>query len=288
VPSPDEADIVGERPSEQIRRLLTGPACCFSPLTTRALSMQEAFTALRRFAPTDISVMLLGETGVGKEVLARALHQQSARARGPFVVFDCGAVAAGLAESELLGHERGAFTGAVAAHAGAFERAGSGTLFLDEIGELPLELQPRLLRALESRRVRRVGGRHERPLDVRVVSATHRNLRADVERRRFREDLFFRLAVGVVHVPPLRDRLEDLPELVRDLLMPLGRSDLRVSPEMLDALRRHTWPGNIRELRNVITCAVALLDPDVDTLEPCHLAQLARCIDGKPWSAPSA
>jgi DNA-binding NtrC family response regulator len=171
----------------------------------------------------------------------------------------------------------------VAAHAGAFERAHGGTLFLDEIGELPIELQPRLLRALESRSVRRVGGRHERRIDVRVVAATHRDLRADVVAGRFREDLFFRLAVAVVSVPPLRERLDDLPELVRGLLDDLGRPDLGVSNEALAMLRNHPWPGNVRELKNVMSCAVALVEEGTRALEPVHLRLHGPTVDDDSW-----
>jgi transcriptional regulator with PAS, ATPase and Fis domain len=221
-----------------------------------------------------VTIWLVGETGAGKDVLAHALHEQSDRASGPFVVFDCGAVAANLAESELLGHERGAFTGAVSLHAGAFERAHGGTLFLDEIGELPLDLQPRLLRALESRSVRRVGGRRERAVDVRVISATNRDLRADVAAGAFREDLYFRVAVAVVRVPPLRERLEDLPLIVASLLAGLGRPNLRVANATLAMLREHPWPGNVRELKNVLSCSLAFVDDDAKVLEPAHLRLL--------------
>jgi transcriptional regulator with PAS, ATPase and Fis domain len=233
--------------------------------------MHRVFGLLERLSIANVSVTLLGETGVGKEVLARTLHDLSSRANGPFVVFDCGAVAASLIESELLGHERGSFTGAIAAHAGVFERAHGGTLFLDEIGELPLHLQPRLLRALESRKVRRVGGRHDRPIDVRVIAATNRDLRAEVAAGRFREDLFFRLAVAVVPVPSLRDRLDDLPELVRGLLSDLGRPDLRVSDAAFGVLRAHPWPGNVRELKNALACALAFVERSTTALEPGHL-----------------
>jgi DNA-binding NtrC family response regulator len=190
------------------------------------------------------------------------------------VVFDCGSVAANLAESELLGHERGAFTGAVSTHAGAFERAQGGTLFLDEIAELPLDLQPRLLRALESRRIRRVGGKIDRRVDVRVIAATHRDLRAEVANGRFREDLYFRLAVAVVQVPPLRQRLDDLSDLVTSLFADLGRAGLRPSEATLALLRGHAWPGNVRELKNTLACAVALLDAEVSVLEPGHVRLL--------------
>jgi len=233
--------------------------------------MHEVFDALDRFARTDVTLTLLGETGAGKDILAHVMHEQSARAERPFVVFDCGAVAANLAESELLGHERGAFTGAVSAHAGAFERAHGGTLFLDEVAELPVDLQPRLLRALENRSVRRVGGRQERRVDVRVVAATHRDLRSEVAAGRFREDLFFRLAVAVVAVPPLRDRLDDLPELVHSLLADLRRPEVDVSEAAYGTLRAHPWRGNVRELKNVIACALAFVDPGASTMESCHL-----------------
>jgi len=240
-------------------------------LAARSVAMHEVFDLVERIARTDVTTTFLGETGCGKDLLAHALHDLSARAGGPFVVFDCGAVAANLAESELLGHERGAFTGAVAAHAGAFERAHGGTLFLDEVAELPLDLQPRLLRALESRKVRRVGGKLDRRVDVRVIAATNRDLRTDVAAKRFREDLFFRLAVAVIPVPPLRGRLEDLPELVESLLADLGRRDLRVAAATVAALRAHPWPGNVRELKNVLSCSVALVDPGTMTLEPHHV-----------------
>jgi transcriptional regulator with PAS, ATPase and Fis domain len=237
--------------------------------------MQEVFDVLCRFAPTEMTVTLLGETGTGKDVLANAIHEESARAMGPFAVFDCGAVAATLAESELLGHERGSFTGAVAAHTGAFERAHGGTLFLDEIGELALDLQPRLLRALESRTVRRVGGSRERSVDVRVVAATNRDLRADVSAGKFREDLYYRLAAAVVPVPPLRDRVEDLPLLVQALLEDLGQGDLALAESAWGALGAHAWPGNVRELKNALACAIAFLDPGTRVLEAHHIRLLA-------------
>jgi DNA-binding NtrC family response regulator len=242
----------------------------FGRVAGRSGAMLDLLTILERFARTDVTVTLVGETGSGKDVLAHAIHAESSRAGGPLVVFDCGSVAANLAESELLGHERGAFTGAVTTHAGAFERAHGGTLFLDEVAELPVDLQPRLLRALESRCVRRVGGRLDKQVDVRVIAATNRDLRSDVAAGKFREDLFFRLAVAVVHVPPLRERIEDLPELVRSLLVDLGRSDLGVSDAAFGALRAYPWPGNARELKNALACAVAFVDPGATALEPRH------------------
>jgi DNA-binding NtrC family response regulator len=233
-------------------------------------AMRQVMELVQPLARADVSITLIGETGTGKDVLARIVHQLSPRASGPFVVFDCGAVAQNLAESELLGHERGAFTGALAAHAGAFERADGGTLFLDEIGELPLDLQTRLLRVLGNRSVRRVGGTVDRPVDVRIVAATNRDLQTEVNAGRFRQDLYFRLAAAVVPVPPLRERREDIPMLVSRLLSDLDFDHVEVSPAALSVLSGRTWPGNVRELKNALACAVAFMDGSV--LEPRHLA----------------
>jgi transcriptional regulator with PAS, ATPase and Fis domain len=235
--------------------------------------MEEIFGAAQRLAPSNVTITLIGETGTGKDVLAHGIHDASLRANGPFVLFDCGAVTGNLVESELFGHERGAFTGAHAEHPGAFERARGGTLFLDEIGELPLDLQPRLLRVLDDRSVRRVGGTRDRQLDVRIISATNRDLSALVAAKQFRSDLYFRLGAAVVHVPPLRDRLEDLPLLVPQLLSDLGRPDIRVSEGTVDMLRAHRWPGNVRELKNTLACALAFTDAGV--LEAHHLRFVA-------------
>jgi two-component system response regulator GlrR len=199
-------------------------------------------------------VLIEGETGSGKELVAESLHAASERAKGPFVVFDCSSVAASLIESELFGHERGAFTGAVAARAGVFEQADGGTIFLDELGELPKDLQPKLLRVLERREVRRLGSQRTIPVDVRLVAATHRNLAVEVRRGNFREDLYFRTATAVVHVPPLRDRMEDLPLLVEHF-MGRARPQRRVTdiPKAVWALfEAHRWPGNVRELSNAV------------------------------------
>ncbi len=237
----------------------------------RAVSpeMVEVLATIERLAPTELTVTLIGETGTGKDVLAHTIHDNSARRESPFVVFDCGAVAANLAESELFGHERGAFTGAHTAHPGAFERAQGGTLFLDEVGELPLELQPRLLRALENRGVRRVGGTEYRPVELRIIAATNRDLRELVAAGSFRKDLYFRLAAAVVSVPPLRKRLDDFPLLVPGLLEDLGRGDVSVPNETYDVLRTHTWPGNVRELKNTLASALPFIEARM--LEPEHL-----------------
>jgi DNA-binding NtrC family response regulator len=231
--------------------------------------MRQVLELMLPLARADVSITLMGETGTGKDVLARVVHQESSRAAGPFVVFDCGAVAQNLAESELLGHERGAFTGAVATHAGAFERAHGGTLFLDEIGELPLALQTRLLRVLGNGSVRRVGGTRDRPVDVRIVAATNRDLQTEVSAGRFRQDLYFRLAAAVVRVPALRDRREDIPMLVTRLLDDLGHGKVEVAAAALATLSGRRWPGNVRELKNTLACAVAFLDGN--RLEPRHL-----------------
>jgi transcriptional regulator with PAS, ATPase and Fis domain len=216
-------------------------------------SMRHLFALLERAAASDVTVLLEGESGVGKEVLARAVHDRSARAGGPLVAVDCGAIPAGLVESELFGHERGAFTGATHARAGVFEQADGGTLFLDEIGELPLDLQPKLLRVLETREVRPVGGRGARPVNVRIVAATNRRLAEAAAAGEFRQDLFYRLAVARVVVPPLRDRREDVVPLARAFLRTAARDPSAQLPADLSALlASYSWPGNVRELRNVI------------------------------------
>jgi DNA-binding NtrC family response regulator len=222
-----------------------------------------------RLAPTNVTVTLTGETGTGKDVMAHLIHDQSPRASEPFVVFDCGAVPPNLIESELFGHDRGAFTGAHSEHPGAFERADGGTLFLDEIGELPLELQPRLLRVLDNRIVRRVGGTKDRRVDVRIIAATNRDLAALAGAKQFRQDLYFRLAAAVIQLPPLRERLEDLPLLVPRLMNDLGHGNVKVSEEALDFLESHPWPGNVRELKNALACAFAFIDGNL--LLPRHL-----------------
>jgi transcriptional regulator with GAF, ATPase, and Fis domain len=229
----------------------------FGDVVGRHPAMREIFGLLERLAPTEATLLIGGETGTGKDLLARAVHAGSQRRSGPFVVVDCGAVVANLIESELFGHEKGAFTGATDTRKGAFELANKGTLFLDEIGELPLSMQPKLLRALETRRIRRVGGERELAVDIRVVAATHRDLRLEVERGHFREDLYFRLAVVPLALPPLRERRGDIALIASRLLAHMGAAGAgapaqQLTPEALQALAAHDWPGNVRELRNVL------------------------------------
>jgi transcriptional regulator with PAS, ATPase and Fis domain len=216
-------------------------------------AMRHLFGLLERAAASDVTVLLEGESGVGKEVLASAIHHASARKNGPFVVVDCGAIPPTLIESELFGHERGAFTGAVQAHLGMFEQAREGTLFLDEIGELPLDLQPKLLRVLEQREVRPVGARAARSVNVRLVAATNRRLSESARKGEFRQDLFYRLAVARVTVPPLRDRSDDVVPLARAFLRTLTANPAaEVPPDLAAILASYAWPGNVRELRNVM------------------------------------
>ncbi len=224
-------------------------------LVGNSTPMQRLRGALSKLAPSPLTVLIEGETGTGKEVVARAIHRMSPRSSKPFVVFDCAAVSPSLIASELFGHVKGAYTGAVGASDGAFRAANGGTLFLDEIGELPLELQPALLRALEARQVKPVGGDQYLTVDVRVVAATNRSLEGEVEASRFRKDLLFRLAVGRVKVPPLRSRADDIPLLAAHFASAFGAT---ISARALDALSSQPWPGNVRELRNVVERSVML------------------------------
>ncbi|MBK7367407.1 MAG: sigma-54-dependent Fis family transcriptional regulator [Candidatus Eisenbacteria bacterium] len=220
-----------------------------------------------RVAPSAATVLITGETGTGKELVARAVHALSARSRGPFVAINCGALAESLLESELFGHEKGAFTGATSSRAGVFEAAHGGTLLLDEIGDMPLAAQARLLRVLAENQVVRLGSTTPRPVDVRVLAATHRDLPAEVREGRFREDLYYRLAVALVNVPPLRERRDDVPLLAQGFLARFaaasGRPQLRFGPEAIAALRAHDWPGNVRELENLSERAGLLAQGDV-------------------------
>lgn len=233
----------------------------FGGLLGASPAMRVVFTMLERAAAVDDTVLIEGETGTGKELAAEALHEESDRSGGPFVVFDCSAVAPTLVESELFGHVRGAFSGAISDRKGAVEAADGGTLFLDEIGELPLDLQPKLLRALERFEVRRVGSNSPVRVDVRVVAATHRNLTEEVARKTFREDLYYRLAVMRVALPPLRERPEDIPLLVEALCrerLERGRPVSPVAERVIRGMMSQAWPGNVRELRNAVIRAVSL------------------------------
>jgi DNA-binding NtrC family response regulator len=241
-----------------VREVPPSSARHFGELIGESIAMREVFAVLERVAPTDVTVLIEGESGTGKELVARSIHTASARARAPYVVFDCSSVPKELAESELFGHKRGSFSGAVADRAGAFQRADGGTLCLDELGELPLELQPKLLRALENGEVRPVGEDMPRKVDVRVVAATNRDLHAEAQRGRFRSDLLYRLEVVRVRLPPLRHRPEDIPGLVRHLLAGKLPSGDDASGENLTRLVGYGWPGNVRELRNTLSRALAL------------------------------
>jgi DNA-binding NtrC family response regulator len=230
----------------------------FGELVAESLAMREVFAVLERVAPSDVTVLVEGETGTGKELVARAIHEASARRGGPFVAVDCGALPEGLLDSELFGHVRGAFTGAAAPRAGLVARAQRGTIFLDELGRIPPSVQARLLRVLEERRVRAVGADAEREVDVRVIAASRDDLDAQVAAGRFRADLLYRLGVVRVRIPPLRARREDVPRLVSELLRRRGLEEARPAGPGLDRLLAHGWPGNVRELRNVLDRAVAL------------------------------
>ena len=258
----------------------------FGEIVGRSVKMREIFGLLEKIAPTSATVVIEGETGTGKEVVARTLHKMSSRAQGPFIVFDCGAVPESLIESELFGHEKGSFTGAVMTRKGLFEMAQGGTIFLDELGELALDLQPKLLRVLEQREVRRVGSNQPIPINVRVIAATNRRLEEEVRAGNFREDLFYRLSVVRVFLPALHERREDIPLLINHFLQKLSFNRHPLHPEQLkirsvereaiDALTKYRWPGNVRELVNVIERACSMSDGDCirpDDLPP-HISGL--------------
>lgn len=234
-------------------------------------TMRAFMKTVRRIVASDSSLLILGETGVGKERLALAIHAEGPRSEGPFVPVNCGALPETLLESELFGHEEGAFTGASRDRRGMFELAHTGTVFLDEIGELPLHLQVKLLRVLQERRIQRLGSEKAIAVDVRVVAASNRDLEAEVEANRFRRDVFYRLSVVTLTIPPLRDRREDIPALVKNYIEYLrpqvGREVTGITDDALNALDRYAWPGNVRELINVIERAMLLCDDDRITIE---------------------
>ncbi len=253
---------VGDTALRILRDEAHAPAISLPGLTSRDPAMAEPIALLRRVAPSRLPVLLRGETGAGKEVAAHALHASSGRARGPFVPLNCGAISHELAEAELFGHERGAFTGAVGQSPGAFGAADGGTLFLDEVGELPLGLQVKLLRALEAEEVKPVGAARPVRVDVRIVCATHRDLRQLVAEGRFREDLYYRLRGAEVLLPPLRARPADLLPLAEEFLE-AEAPRARFSPDARAALQSHAWPGNVRELKLVVRLAALLRDGSV-------------------------
>ena len=257
------ADASGSETEQVVQRLLQLRAVREgSGIVGRSRAVSEVLSLIAHAAPLHVNVLILGESGTGKELVARAIHDNSLRASGPFVSLNCGAVNEGVLESELFGHVRGAFTGAVSDHAGVFERADSGTLFLDEVAEMPLGMQTRFLRALETGEFTPVGGRATKHSSIRLLAATHRDLAADVARGRFRQDLYYRLRVVVIETPPLRDRMEDIPVLVDTFLQQENeRHGLHVRGFTRAAeqeLLSYDWPGNVRELRNMVSSVVVL------------------------------
>jgi DNA-binding NtrC family response regulator len=272
-------------PKEESIELAPSTRESFGAMVGKSLAMRRVYAVLERAAQSSAPILLLGESGTGKELAARAVHEHSPRKGGPFVVFDCGAASDSLIESELFGHKRGAFTGAQSDRAGAFALADKGTLFLDEIGDLPLGLQPKLLRLVERGEVTPLGGRRSEAYDVRIVSATHHDLWAEVGSGTFRGDLFYRLAVVEVHLPPLRKRIEDVAALVSEFLRAASAKADGIEGAPLDRLVAYGWPGNVRELRNVVTRAMALSPPGAAFAE---MPILLRSAGGEGAPEPTA
>ena len=271
------------QPVDELLRIVPSDRERFGDIIGRNRTMREIYAILEKIAPTDATVIIEGETGTGKEVVARTLHNRSRRREGPFIVFDCGAVPENLIESELFGHERGSFTGASSTRQGVFEMANGGTVFLDELGELQLDLQPKLLRVLEQREVKRIGSGTPIKVDVRIVAATNRDLEEEVRQRRFREDLFYRLSVVRLSIPPLRERRDDIELLAQHFLAGgnynrdhFGTKRVSaMSRAVIERLVRYPWPGNVRELANVVERAVSFAEGDtveVDDL-PDHITR---------------
>jgi DNA-binding NtrC family response regulator len=263
VSTPTEITVGGSKiviEPEARRRIDVGFLDRFGPLVGSAPKMRRVFGILEKVAPTPLGILILGETGTGKELVAKAIHDASACAAGPFVVVDCASIPSSLAESLLFGHEKGAFTGATERRKGALADANGGTLFLDELGELPIELQPKLLRALSEKQVKRLGASAFEPIDARVVAATRRDLGAEMNAGRFRSDLFFRIAQVRIELPPLRERLDDLPLLVEAICLRVGKPEhaAAVLAWIEQRMVTHDWPGNVRELVNVASVAATL------------------------------
>ncbi|MBK8942561.1 MAG: sigma 54-interacting transcriptional regulator [Polyangiaceae bacterium] len=268
------------KPSEGSAHTTLGPVV-FGRLYGASQPMRRLFARVERIASTETDVLIEGESGTGKELVTAEIVSRSKRAKAPLIIVDCGALAPSLVESELFGHKKGAFTGADRDRAGAFELADGGTVFLDEIGELPLALQPKLLRALAAREIRRLGETTTRTVDVRVIAATNRRLEVEVNQGRFREDLYFRLSVIRVDVPSLRERLEDIPLLVGSFLQQLDAAHLleRFTPELFAELRGHTWPGNVRELKNWVERYAILEERDLPQPSKAPVGEGAPPID---------
>ncbi len=247
----------------------------FEKLIGSGPAMRKVFETVQKVAETDLSVLIRGESGTGKELVAQALHNRSSRKNRPFITVNCAAISRELVESELFGHEKGSFTGADSRRLGRFEAADGGTIFLDEIGDMPLETQAKVLRVLQEKKLERVGSTQSIDVDVRVISATHRDLEKEVASEEFREDLYYRLKVVEVELPPLRDRTEDIPALAHRFLDQvaerLGREPKPLSPEALATLTRHAWPGNVRELRNVLEQAAVLAAGEAIEVGDLHL-----------------
>ena len=259
----------------------SNPIAGFSGIVGQSSALREVLQQVEMVAGTDSTVLLLGETGTGKELIARAIHDRSGRKSRPLVRVNCAAIPDGLLESELFGHERGAFTGAITQKIGRFEFADQGTLFLDEIGDIPLELQPKLLRVLQEREFERLGSTVTRKVNVRVVAATHRNLEEMIQEKQFRSDLYYRLNVFPIYVPPLRERPEDIPLLVRHFVHEfahrMNKTIAAISPETMDSLSQYSWPGNIRELQNVIERSVVAHQKGNLSVKKCYLAGQPLC-----------
>ncbi len=278
------------RLQQQIKALRAGQGSGFDEMVGQSEMLKRVSDIAQRAAPTDLTILIEGESGTGKEVLARAVHRLSARKEGPLIPVNAAAIPEGLLESELFGHERGAFTGAIRARPGRFELARNGTLFLDEIGDMPLSMQAKILRALQERQIERVGGVKSIAVDVRVIAATHRNLEELVAEGKFRQDLFYRLQGVRLRLPPLRERLDDLPLLISHLLERAvqrlsWRAPATVSPEALRCLWTYPWPGNIRELQHALEAAMVLSD---GVIMPEHLPPAIQRGGAAPTSTPGA
>jgi formate hydrogenlyase transcriptional activator len=265
-------------PEEEIR-----PEAGFAGIVGQSPALREVLDLVEMVAPSNSTVLLLGETGTGKELIAQAIHNRSGRKKQPLVKVNCAAIPSGLLESELFGHERGAFTGAVAQKIGRVELADHGSLFLDEIGDIPLELQPKLLRVLQEREIERLGSSRTKKVDVRIVAATHRNLEQMILERQFRSDLYYRLNVFPIYIPALRDRPEDIPLLVRHFARKFAtemNKDIdAISYETMEALTRYSWPGNIRELQNVMERAVVVYERGNLSVKKSWLSRQCSCVE---------